>query len=253
MATINSSYTSEYQNSIATSSTSTVRKDSSEGNVENKDHFRTENGQSVSTIARQLAAAADRAAERDQNLTRTQLSITAKNIINKIGGDLYSANKKRHDNEVPSTDDPELLARAKQATQYINNHVAGNSSGNPFAGLSHEQLANIIYDESGTFTVNERHAAWLESYHQEEIWRQKVCRDAQMERDATGKSTNFYKACLEHYNGLPVIEQSEYPANYAMDLQGKINSSSSEDHPESLLDIFFKEKFQQSMNSSEAE
>lgn len=89
--------------------------------------------------------------------------------MNQIVGDSYYANKTLHDNETPNTCDPELLSRAKQATAYVNDASSGGHSiNNPFSDLSKEQLSQIIYDESDTYTVNERQSAWRESYDIEE-------------------------------------------------------------------------------------
>lgn len=180
--------------------------------------------QTISTLARQLADSASRADARDSTLSRSELGDKAKTILNQIVGDAYFANKAKHDSEVPKTSDPELLARAKQATAYVNSAATGSKSEkNPFAGLSREQLANIVYDDSGTYTVNERHAAWRESYDQEEAWRVKVCAQAMDEYNSTGKMTNFFSSVLDYYNKLPAIEQAQYPDNYASDLKYKIN------------------------------
>ncbi|MCL6484837.1 MAG: hypothetical protein I4O49_11825, partial [Janthinobacterium lividum] len=152
----------------------------------------------ISTLARQLADSAGRADERDKTLTRSELADKAKSILGQIVGDGYYANKTRHDSEVPKTSDPELLARAKQATAFVNDASrGGHSIKNPFAALSREQLANITYDDSGTYTVNERHAAWRESYDQEEAWREKVTTQAMNEYNSTGKLTNFFTSVLD--------------------------------------------------------
>jgi hypothetical protein len=178
----------------------------------------------ISTLARQLADSAGRADERDKTLTRSELADKAKSILGQIVGDGYYANKTRHDSEVPKTSDPELLARAKQATAFVNDASrGGHSIKNPFAALSREQLANITYDDSGTYTVNERHAAWRESYDQEEAWREKVTTQAMNEYNSTGKLTNFFTSVLDHFKELPAIEQAQYPKDYASDLQTKIN------------------------------
>ncbi len=180
--------------------------------------------QTISTLARQLAASTSRAEERDRTLTRSELADKAKSILNQTVGDAYYANKARHDSEVPKTGDPELLARAKQATAFVNDAArGGNAIKNPFSGLSREQLSNIIYDDSGTYTVNERHAAWRESYDQEEAWREKVAAKAMAEYNSTGKLTNFFSSVLDHFKELPAIEQAQYPQDYASDLGSKIS------------------------------
>ncbi len=179
--------------------------------------------QTISTLARQLAASADRADDRDKKLTRSELSDKAKTLLNQVQGDAYFANKAKHDSEVPNTSDPELLKRAKQATEFVNSAARGGTSEkNPFSGLSREQLANIIYDDSGNYTINERRAASYEAYNQEEAWREKVIAKGMAEYNSTGKMTNFFKSVLSHYQELPAIEQAQYPASYAADLENKI-------------------------------
>ena len=211
--------------------------------------------QTISTLARQLAASASRAEERDRTLTRSELADKAKSILNQVVGDAYYANKARHDSEVPKTGDPELLARAKQATAFVNDASrGGHSIKNPFSGLSREQLSNIIYDESGTYTVNERHAAWRESYDQEEAWRVKVTTQAMAEYNSTGKLTNFFSSVLDHFKELPAIEQAQYPKDYATDLQSKIDldfnyrthrAEGKDKDPMSLIEMLFEQSTQQ--------
>ncbi|MER0058600.1 hypothetical protein [Pectobacterium polaris] len=91
-------------------------------------------------------------------------------------------NKVAHDGEVPKTEDPDLLVRAKQATSFVNGDGA-----NPFRGMPREQLALIAYDESGDFTVNERRAAWLESYDQEQQWKRAAIAKMDEEYNRTGQ------------------------------------------------------------------
>ena len=208
--------------------------------------------QTISTLARQLAASASRAEARDRTLSRSELADKAKNILNQIVGDAYYANKARHDSEVPKTDDPELLARANQATAFVNDAARGGKTiKNPFAGLSREQLANVIYDESGTYTVNEQHAAWRESYDLEEAWREKACAEAMNEYNRTGKLTNFFREGLEHYKSLPAIEQAQYPKDYASDLESKIKldfnyrthqAEGKGEDPKSLIEMLLSSK-----------
>lgn len=178
----------------------------------------------LSPLARQLAASAGRADDRDQSLTRSELAQEAKRILDDVIGDSYYANKAAHDAEVPNTRDPELLSRAARATEYLNEVSQGSQHArNPFAGLSREQLASIVYDESGAYTVNERHAAWRESYDQEQAWREKVVAEAMAEYHRTGKMTHFFASVLDHFKALPEIEQAQYPNDYALDLQFKID------------------------------
>jgi len=173
----------------------------------------------VSTLAQQLAEAALRAEVRNKEMTRAELGARGTAIVDQIVGDSYYANKTKHDAEVPNTNDPQLLARARQATDFINGKARAS---NPFKGMPRDQLALIAYDESGTFTVNERRAAWGESYDQEEVWRQLVVRKADSEYGRTGKLTKFFTEVLAYYKDLPEIEQAQYPEGYEMKLQGWI-------------------------------
>ncbi|MGP9417358.1 hypothetical protein ACT3R4_18450, partial [Halomonas sp. AOP7-E1-9] len=135
-------------------------------------------------------------------------------LLSQITGQGYHNNRARYDAEVPNTDDPELLERAKQATSFVN----GRGS-NPFSGLSQDQLVLIIYDDSGTFTANERRAAWQEDYDQRQEWKQAVIARGKLEYSQTGKMTEFFKEVLGNYNELPPIMQAQYPDFYAPRLE----------------------------------
>ncbi|GGU80053.1 hypothetical protein GCM10009504_41280 [Pseudomonas laurentiana] len=179
----------------------------------------------VSTLARQLSEAAARAEARDAELDRKALGEVAKTRLNEILGDSYLFNKAKHDAELPGSDDPELLTRAKDATDFVNGRIYGSRTGtNPFAGMSRDQLALITYDDSGAFTVNERLAAFYEAHEQEEAWRRMVLAKSDVEYNSTGKLTGFFMDVLEHYEGLPAIEQAQYPDTYVSQLQGWIDS-----------------------------
>ncbi|WP_369682252.1 hypothetical protein [Pseudomonas gingeri] len=172
---------------------------------------------SISSLSRQLSESAARAAARDASLSRKELGAKANELLGKISGDGYFANKAANDAEVPDTEDPDLLARARNATDFVN-----GSGKNPFAGMSKDQLSLIIYDDSGNFTANERRAAWSESSDQEYAWRQKVVASSIAEYDGTGKLSKFFTAALEHYKDLPAIEQAQYPNSYEAKLQAWI-------------------------------
>ncbi|TDV63296.1 hypothetical protein [Pseudomonas sp. LP_7_YM] len=171
----------------------------------------------VSTLARQLSEAAKRAELRDATIDFKALGQLAGRITDELIGDTYSANRARNHAEVPGTDDPELLARARQATAFIK-----GTDSNPFKGLSREQLALITYDEGGDFTVDERRAAWREASDQEQVWKRQVVQKASAEYEATGKTTSFFAEVLDHYESLPVIERAQYPQSYVAGLRQKI-------------------------------
>lgn len=67
------------------------------------------------------------------------------------------AARRNADREKPADGSPAHLDRARQAT-----HFTYGLSANPFAGLTPEELNAIVYDESKTYTLNERRAAYAE-------------------------------------------------------------------------------------------
>lgn len=107
----------------------------------------TLNSSTLSTLALQLSEAAARAEHR--------VGQRNDNPLHSITGDNYLSNKAQHDAELPSIQNPELLDRARQATGFVN-----GTDSNPFKGLTRDQLGLISQDDGGSFTVNERRAAW---------------------------------------------------------------------------------------------
>jgi hypothetical protein len=167
----------------------------------------------VSTLARQLGESAVRAEIRDASLSPKELGKLGESVIDKLIGNSYYGNKAIHDAEVPDTDDPALLERAKQATRYTN-----KIGSNPFTGLSQDQLRLIIYDERGHYTINERKAAYSENCEQEEVWNRAIAQRYMEEYRETGKITKTLVMVLAHYNELPPIEKAQYPADFAANL-----------------------------------
>ena len=254
IASINSYSAPKTDGSGASKLTSTVDQPSDTQSNLSASGTQGSSTQTISTLARQLAASASRAEERDKTLTRSELGNKAKSLLSQISGDSYQANKEKHDSEVPKTNDPALLARAKQATEFVNRSSNSGNEKNPFASLSNDQLSNIIYDDSGAYTVNERRAAWSEAYDRDQAWRVKVCAQAMDEYNCTGKMTNFFKSVLDYYNELPAIEQAQYPKDYASDLQSKIDldfnyrthqAEGKGKDPMSLIEMLFEQSPQQ--------
>lgn len=179
----------------------------------------------VSLLARQLSESALRSSKREQELSRDELAAYAKKQINNFALDGYTLGKSRHDLEQPGTDDPEHLARARQATEYVNQTTNGSRyAKNPFAGLPRDQLALIAYDDRGGYTINERRAAWSESERIKSEWEKGAVTRAQMESAQTGKIPVFLTEVLNFYRGLPKIEQVQdcYPGDYEAELLEKI-------------------------------
>lgn len=204
--------------------------------VENSDSVSRETLQ-LSSLAKQLSAAAERAAARDASLSRKELAAFASQVLNKIMGDTYNLAKRFYDSQLPETDDPDLLERARQA-----NAFAMGKGANPFKGLSREQLSLITYDESGAFTMNERRAAAVESSDQHEAWARYIIDKMGVETRLTGRSDQGHLEALDFYNSLPAVEVAQY-GNYEADIMMLLSMHEVE-WPEfntSLLDMLANE------------
>lgn len=177
----------------------------------------------VSTLAQQISDAASRAAARDAKLGWNELASAAQTIVDRIVGSTYQSNQARNDAEVPGTDDPAARARAKQATDFLHSKAA-----NPFAGMPREQLVLIAYDEGGSFTLNERAAAWSEASQQESAWRKQIDSKSMESFHRTGNSNaqGVGRELLDHYKSLSPIERAQYPRSYEVQLQVMAESSS---------------------------
>lgn len=98
----------------------------------------------LSSLSVQLSESATRAASRDASLDHDALGAKAAEQLDQIIGRRYDVNKAKNDAEVPDTTDPELLARAKKATQFVN-----GGRENPFAGMARDQS---LFGESASAT-----------------------------------------------------------------------------------------------------
>ena len=125
---------------------------------------------------------------------------------------LFIAGSKKANAEVPNSDDPVRLARAKQATVFCQN--PSNDSANPFLGLPREDLTKIIYDDSGAYTVNERSAALSEQQRQHYNYWSPIIDDAFM----SGDYRKLYRSAIEYHDKLSSIEKSFAPVGYRENL-----------------------------------
>ncbi|MGJ7547181.1 hypothetical protein [Pseudomonas alloputida] len=192
----------------------------------------------LSSLSRQLSAAAQRAAIRDGQLSRSELSALAARMLEKLTGASYSFNKLSYDNFLPDTDDSELLARAQQATDFAN----GRGS-NPFTGLSSEQLSLITYDEGGDFTVNERRAARLELAGRRSEWSVYITQKMEGERHRTGGVEQGIREIIEYYRALPAMEEAQIMGNWEMDYRMMLSryDEEGEAFDMSLIDLVAKQ------------
>lgn len=220
MPTILSSITSPYANvgvSSTNSNTAVMVDDGASASVQGVSAVRPD--VTISALASRLNKAESFSSGVNSKLSRNELGAKVQKNIEKINYPLTEQNKARMAKEVPEPADASALASASAANDYVNNL----NGPNPFADLSREQLSTIANDESGTFTMNEKYAAYRQAYDEEQAWRSKVVAEGMQEYHRTGKLTDFFKSALAHFNGLPSAEQSLYPGNYAADLQDKVD------------------------------
>lgn len=190
----------------------------------------------LSALSRQLAAASERAAVRDSQLSRQELATLGARIQMDLGGVGYRLTKPFHDAFVPDTDDQERLARAEQATAFVNGR-----GDNPFKALTLEQLSLIGYDEGGDFTYNERLAASRELGHRYSLWSSAIVEKARAEYESTGYQDETIREVIAYYKALPPIMEAGF-GNYEIDLTLLIGQTdqrqSSEDDP--LIEMILK-------------
>ena len=174
-------------------------------------------GVSISTLSSRLSKAAEHTTARLQGMDHDGMGNQLNADIRKIFYDLDAAHKTAAASEVPEPNDDASAQSAASATAFVD-----RKGPNPFAGLSRDQLATIAHDESGTFTVNERRAAYTQAHQEEEAWRVQVIAAGIREYEQSGKMTKFFGSVLDHFEGLPDLEKATYPDNYADDLRAKI-------------------------------
>lgn len=179
-----------------------------------------------STLASQLNESMARAAARDAVMTHAELGKYGLNRINEFLAETPKANSHTRAMEVPDTRDPELLDRARRASEFVTLTLAGHGDAkSPFEKLSREQLNVIVYDDSGAFTLNERRAAYYGVQKMDEAWRKTAIPAGILEQARTGKATKFYNEALSYYTSLPTIERAvNYPKDTEALLKARIKS-----------------------------
>jgi hypothetical protein len=196
-----------------------------------------EKDQRLSGLAKKLSAAAERAAQRDSHLSRSELAELAARNMDRLNGLTYSLAKDFYDSELPDTDDEEWLERAGKA-----NDFATGKGPNPFKGFSREQLSLIIHDESGAFTVSERRAAQAEKIAQHNEWAQYIIGKMNAEYRLTGRSDQGLREIVGFYNSLPPIEVAEF-GNYQANIMMQLSTHEVEwpEFKTSLMDLLASE------------
>ncbi|WP_145964328.1 hypothetical protein [Chromobacterium phragmitis] len=204
---------------ITASSPSEAAKPAKPTDISNPSSVETQ----ISPLARLLGDSMSLMKQRESTLSRGEMAGIANSALNTICGPGYDTLKSLHYQQKPSDPDPARQKLAADANAFL--EADGKNSQhalNPFAGLSREELDAVASDDSGRYTVNERRAAYLEAYDKEQAWRRQVMAAGQAEREATGSRRHFYEEILNHYQALPPLEQSLYPASYSQKLQAHI-------------------------------
>ncbi|GHC34808.1 hypothetical protein GCM10010082_31910 [Kushneria pakistanensis] len=210
------------QNSVQNSGTVKNRTEKATSEVAGSNQ-QASSGIRISSLAQELNAAQARADARDSSLDRDALSAKASDIRSQFYGSAYQQNKDKYDAEVPNTNDPAHLDRAKQATTYVN-----GSGSNPFKGLAPDQLSLIIYDEGGTFTMNEKRAALDEQWDQTQAWKREVVAEINRQWDEkNGDISDVLKDIMDYFDNLPPIEEAQYDSSWRQSLQNNIAHFSS--------------------------
>lgn len=114
------------------------------------------------------------------------------------------------DAELPPSQEPQRLARARQATESLYGRAA-----NPFAGLARAELSAIVYDDSGAYTINERYAAANQRTELDQRFWAPVFQRAL----ESGNWQPVITAALVFYVSLSTLERTAYPDNYPQLLQ----------------------------------
>lgn len=179
---------------------------------------------SFSTLASQLNDCAARAGKRDAGMTHAELGQYGRNRISEFLIESRTVNSGTRAMEVPKTNDPELLDRAREASAFVTRTLAGDKNAkSPFENLSREQLNLIAFDDSATFTLNERRAAWHGVQKLDEAWRKVAIPEGVIEQTRTGKASRFYKEALSYFKALPAIEKAvDYPKDAEAILEARI-------------------------------
>lgn len=127
--------------------------------------------------------------------------------------------------QMPDSSDPARIELAERAAQYnlsIHSSPPGNVA-NPFANVPRDQLVSIVYDDSGTFTLSERYAAWAEQSRQDYV---KL--SAMFEGVTSGESLPPYEGLLSYFDDLSPVEKSIYPDDYRSRLEQLLKAQQAE-------------------------
>lgn len=157
--------------------------------------------------------------EKSASMSLMQVGKLARTRLSALLEPRSGAQRLKDDAKVPASDDPVRHEQAKKATAFLRGRAA-----NPFASQSREVLSAILYDDSGAYTLNERHAALKEINHREFQWRLQILAERDAERMRTGRSDAVDAAIEAYYAQLPLLDRASYltAAGQAMPVASRV-------------------------------
>ena len=112
-------------------------------------------------------------------------------------------------NDAPNTTDPNRLALATQASDYIKAGFQGKDATNPFTGLSRQTLSAVAYDTSGAFTSSERLAAYMAMDGLDSAYQSTVAQNTGYMTDSNDRETVDISTRLKIISGMSDAEKQE--------------------------------------------
>lgn len=207
MININSSAADSKGTESAQAAKSTVSSDRSSANLATTT-APTNSQSSTVTLSPEATylVKADAETEKRANMSFRELQTEAHRLMDQITMS-SEEDVARAFSEVPKPPTPERVERAQATNDFLKGKGA-----NPFAGLTHEKLAAIQFDDSGAYTVNERRAAFSELATRRTNFWAPVISQAQVSGDSRG----LYEAALSYYDQLTPMERAldHYPPSY---------------------------------------
>jgi hypothetical protein len=187
----------------------------------------------LSSLGRTVSAAISRSEATTEGKSDNELRAIVERAKKHLD-DNWRRDAGRFAKEVPKGADEGRLVIARQATSYIDQlttlpRAAGVAHENPFFGLGRAELAAIQYDESGSFTTNERRAAASEAGRQYGEWSAEVCARGLEEHSLTGRSNRFLSEVLAYFDALPAIERAALPKGYMDRLRSEASAPEKDD------------------------
>ncbi|WP_144403189.1 hypothetical protein [Pseudomonas sp. StFLB209] len=195
--------------SVTRTTSQPVPTSSDTGNIEKFERSPHESN-TFSSLAQQLSAAATHALNRESRLTNDEVKAESHRLV------LQLTDRNDQGHQTRSVDG--MTATLSEQARRAVNFLAGKGS-NPFQGLPNSSLTLIIWDDSQTFSLSERKAAWQEYKALQGAQQQTFVRAAQMELSVHGRIGDTTRQAQNHFRQLSAMAQAQYPEDYAQRLE----------------------------------